>query len=231
MGMVETIPLLGPGDYAGLAVLLISWLAITWWIERETSAKPSVTVLMGRYRRDWMQEMVTREARNFDATILSNLRQGTAFFASGSLIALGGVLALAGNAEQLSSLVDEFDFVSQHAELWQLKLVAGALLLTHGFLKFVWSNRLFGYCAVIMAACPNDVEDPHVTIRARQAAEINIRAALNLNRGLRSVYYALTVLAWLLGWATFLVAVLAVTYVMWSREFASASRDILLDDS
>jgi uncharacterized membrane protein len=74
--------------------------------------------------------------------------------------------------------------------------------LTHAFLKFVWANRLFGYCAVVMAAVPNDITDNCATPRALQAAEINIRAAWNFNRGLRSIYYGLGTLAWLLGaWA------------------------------
>ena len=160
MEMMETLPLLVGGDYAALALLVLAWFGITWWIERRDCAKPSVTVLMERYRRDWMTEMIERENRGFDAATVANLRQGTAFFASGSLIALGGVLALAGNADQLTMLADEIAFLRQAGEVWQLKLVVGALLLTHGFLCFVWSNRLFGYCAVVIAACPNDPADP-----------------------------------------------------------------------
>ena len=229
MEMIETLPLLSHGDYAALAVLILAWAGITWLIERRSASKPSVTVLMERYRHDWMRAMAARENRGFDATILSNLRQGTAFFASGSLIALGGVLAIAGRADQLQVLAAQLNVLSQGGAVWQLKLVVAALLLTHGFLKFVWSNRLFGYCSVMMAAMPEGAEDPAARTRARQAAEINCRAAAHLNRGLRSVYYALTVLAWLMGWAALIAAVLAATWVLWHREFASSSRAVLLE--
>ena len=102
------------------------------------------------------------------------------------------------------------------------------MTVTNGFLKFVWSNRIFGYCSVMMAAVPNDPNDPEALIRASQAAELNIRAAINFNRGLRSMYFALGGLAWLVGSFAFIAATVAVIWLIWSREFASLPRDILL---
>jgi uncharacterized membrane protein len=112
--------------------------------------------------------------------------------------------------------------------IWQVKLGLVALLLTDGFLKFVWANRVFGYCSVMMAAVPNDPADPRCAPRAAQAAELNIRAAVNFNRGLRSMYFALGALAWLFGAIALIVATLFVVWIVWSREFASLPRDILL---
>ena len=104
------------------------------------------------------------------------------------------------------------------------------LLLMHAVFKFIWSNRLFGYCAVVMASVPNEVEDPRAIPRARQAAEINIRAATNFNRGLRSVYFALAGLAWILGPWGLMLAVAVTGWSVLSREFASTSRGVLLED-
>jgi uncharacterized membrane protein len=61
-----------------------------------------------------------------------------------------------------------------------------------------------------------------------KAAELNIRAAINFNRGLRSMYFALGGLAWLVGPVAFFIATVAVIWLVWSREFASLPRDILL---
>ncbi len=52
---------------------------------------------MKEYRRDWMRQFVTRQPRIFDATMIDSLRQGTAFFASACMIAIGGGVALIGN--------------------------------------------------------------------------------------------------------------------------------------
>lgn len=224
----DHIALLTLFDYAALWVIFLGWLGVGWWIERLRAKRPSVTVLMMAYRRDWMVQMVTRDPRIFDAQVLSSLRQGTAFFASTCVIAIGGVLALIGNAESLVGVAAELRDEDVPTVIWQLKLAPVALFLTSGFLKFVWANRLFGYSAVVMAAVPNDPSDPLAYPRAAQAAELNNRAALNFNRGLRAMYFALAALAWLLGAWALILATFGTIYLLWTREFASQSRDALI---
>lgn len=230
MTPLDRLSLLTPTDGAAVALLIAGWFCIGWWIERPNARRPSVTVLMAQYRRDWMVQMVTREPRIFDATILGSLRQGTSFFASTCVIAIGGVLALIGNAEQLAGVASDLTDRDIPTIIWEMKLALVALLLTDAFLKFVWSNRLFGYCAVVMAAVPNNVDDPRTIPGAARAAELNIRAAWNFNRGLRSMYFALAALAWLLGAVALILAVVATLWMLWSREFLSQSRDVLLGD-
>ncbi len=231
MTIVDIFGYFAPLDFAAVGFLLVSWLGMSWRVETSSFGRPSVTVLMVRYRREWMRQMVTREPRIFDATILSNLRQGTAFFASGCMIALGGVLALLGNTESLNKVAVDLSVIEAPEYVWRIKLLLVALLLTHGFLKFVWSNRLFGYCAVLMGAVPNDLEHPQVYDRAAQAAEINIRAAWNFNRGLRAVYFSLGALAWLLGPLFLIASTVVVNVTIWNREFSSKPRDILENDA
>ena len=229
MDMIESLPLLTRGDWAGLSVLTAVWWGATWIVEHPPGRRPSVTTLMDRHRHAWMRQMLTRDGRNFDAAIVGNLRQGTAFFASGSLFALGGVLALAGNSDRVAMLIENVPVASGSAGAWQVKLVVSALLLTHAFLSFVWSNRLFGYCAVIMAATPEDHTDPNAPRCATQAARLNIRAAHVLNRGLRSIYLALVTLAWLLGWEALLVALAGFALIIGWREFSPGAREVLTD--
>ncbi|TDL79809.1 DUF599 domain-containing protein [Palleronia sediminis] len=214
-------------DLAAVAFLLVSVWGIGWRIDREGARRPSVTVLMMRYRREWMTEMLTRDPRVFDASIIGILRQSTAFFASTSVIAIGGVLALIGNAERIDMVATELGERNSGTLVWQIKLALVAALLTSGFLRFVWSSRLYGYCAVVMAAAPNDPAAPNAPIRASQAAEINIRAASNFNRGLRYMYFALAALAWLVGPAALGAATAVTLWVIWSREFASKPHTIL----
>ncbi|GIT90055.1 membrane protein [Jannaschia pagri] len=219
-----------PLDLMALGFLLMAWAGSGWLIENPPAKRTSVTVLMRAYRHDWMVEMLTRQPRIFDAAILDSLRQGTTFMTSAAIIAVGGVLALAGNAERLDSIVMGVGIQGHPAVFWQVKLGVVALLLTYAVFKFIWSNRLFGYCAVVMASVPNDVEDPRALPRANKAAEINIRAALNFNRGLRSVYFAFTALAWVLGPWGLLIATAVTLRAVLSREFASTSRGVLLDE-
>ncbi|SNT74748.1 DUF599 domain-containing protein [Paracoccus seriniphilus] len=219
---------LGFADLSAVALLFIGWFAMGRVTEHPPASRPSVSVLMKQYRREWMLQFLTREPRIFDGGILSTLRDGTAFFASACMIATGGILALVSDTDQLRGLVRELDLEQGTAVLWEIKLLVAMFFVVNAFLKFAWAHRLFGYCAVMMAAVPNDVTDPSARDKALQAAELNITAARSFNAGLRSVYFALAGLAWLAGPLALLVATAVVLFVTWRREFASNSRQIIL---
>ncbi len=215
-------------DMAALVALIVAWLGIGLLIDHPPARYPSVTVLMKAYRRDWMRVFVTRVPRIFDATVIDSLRQGTAFFASTCLIAIGGCLALMGNIAAAETLAQGL-MVGSPA-LLQIKLMLVTAFLADALLKYVWAHRLFGYCSILMAAVPNDPADPTAFHRAAQAAEINITAARGFNRGLRSIYFALGALGWLLGPVPLMISTALTVAVLARREFASTSRRMLMDD-
>lgn len=230
MTLLDYFALMAPIDWVAAAAIIAAWQLIGWIIEHPTAKRPSVTVLMSQRRRDWMKVFVTREPRIFDGQIIASLRQGTAFFASTCLLAIGGVLALAGNPDPLTGVAEGVLEAAVPVLVWQLKLGLVALFLTNAFLKFVWANRIFGYCAVLMSSVPNDPADPIAYPRAAQAGELNVRAALNFNRGLRAMYFALGALGWLIGPLALIVSTVIVLWTLWSREFASIPRSILLKE-
>lgn len=228
MSWAAVLSLFSPLDFAAVTVLFCAWLGIGWRIEHPGSRRPSVSRLMAEYRREWMRQMVTRQPRIFDAQTLATLRQGTSFFASASMLAIGAVLAAIGNAEQLAGIAEDLSISRDPKFVWEVKLLVTMFFLTNAFLKFVWSHRLFGYCAVLMGAVPNDPADPVALPRASKAGEINITGARSYNQGLRSVYFALGSTAWLLGPYVLLGAVAVTFWVLWRREFASRSRLVLV---
>lgn len=228
MGLAELLDAFSTMDLASVALLGMCWLGVTPLIEHPPRRRPSTARLMARYRRAWMVAFVTREPRIFDSQIVSNLRQGTAFFASACMIAIGGGFALLGNAERLRGVAADLSLGTDPVIVWEVKLLVLLLIATNAFLKFVWAHRLFGYCAVLMAAVPNDATDPRALPRAAKAAEINVLAARSYNRGLRSIYFGIASAAWLAGPAALAAAVLFTLGVILRREFASQSRAVLL---
>ena len=218
---------LSPLDLIALATLLAAWLIVGWLIEHPPASRPSVSLIMQRYRHDWMRQFVTRQPRIFDATMIDNLRQSTAFFASASMIAIGGGVALIGNPGAVVGLARDLTLPTEPSGL-QLRGLLVVGLLANALLKFIWAHRLFGYCAILMAAVPNDPAAPDAMERALQAAEVNIHAAKNFNRGLRAIYFALGALGWLLGPIGMVATVTMVSGVLIRREFASQSRGIML---
>lgn len=173
--------------------------------------------------------MIERDVRIFDAQTISTLRQGTSFFASTCVIAIGGTLALMGNAEQIAGVAEDLTDARAPVIVWELKLLVIVLFLTNAFLKFVWSNRLFGYCSVVVGAAPNEPDHPNGPSFAHKAAELNIAAARSFNRGLRAIYFGLATVAWLAGPAALIAATIVTFIVIWRREFASQSRKVLLE--
>ncbi|WP_103334414.1 DUF599 domain-containing protein [Pseudotabrizicola formosa] len=214
-------------DGIALAVLIVMWAATGWLAEHPPASRPSVSALMATYRRDWMRQFVTRSPRIFDANIIDSLRQSTAFFASTSMIAIGGGVALIGNITTLEGLAQDLTLEPAGVRV-ELKIILVLLFLANALLKFVWAHRLFGYCAILMAAVPNDAADPLAYPRADQAAEINITAAKSFNRGLQSIYFALAAITWLLGPWSLIGATVVTCFVLLRREFASLSRKVML---
>ena len=231
--MFQTITqAIGPFSFTdGLAValLLIGWGVIGYLVEHEGKRR-STHSLIAVYRSRWMQEMVTRENRMLDAQILVSLRQGATFFTSATMIGIGGSVALLGQADTLQTLASDLGAgLSAPRVVWEAKLLLVVALLVSAFLKFVWSHRLFGYCAVVMAAVPVDQEHPEARRFAEKSAKLNTYAARSFNRGLRAIYFALAAMAWLLGAWAMIAATLVTLAVLYRREFNSQSRAALLD--
>ncbi|RPE67180.1 putative membrane protein [Pacificibacter maritimus] len=216
-------------DAIAVAFLLLSWIILGHFIEFPPKSRISTSVIMAEYRRKWMVQMITRQPRIFDATILDTLRQGTAFFASACMIAIGGGLAAISNAERLRGVAQDLAIDTPEIIL-EVKILVALAVITSAFLKFIWANRLFGYCGVVMASVPNDVSSPEALPRARKAGELNISAARAFNRGLRSIYFALGTLGWFLGPEALICTTLFTIFILVRREFASSSRAVLLGD-
>ncbi|WBU52166.1 DUF599 domain-containing protein [Paracoccus sp. SCSIO 75233] len=222
--------ILTPVDIAALSWLIVAWLGIGYLVQHPPAGRPSVSVLMVNYRHEWMRQFITREPRIFDSAILSTLREGTTFFASACMIAIGGGMALVGNPERLRQVAGELELGEGPTVLWQVKVITALFFVANALLKFIWSHRLFGYCAIMMASVPNDADDPLAKSRAHQAAEINVSAAKSYNIGLRNIYFALAALGWLIGPLGLVFATTVVLALTWRREFASHSRRVILRD-
>ena len=148
--------------------------------------------------------------------------------ASACMIAIGGGLALIGNTDQLAGVARQFDLEHVPALKWEIKIVLVLFFVANALLRFIWSHRLFGYCAILMASVPNDPNDPRAIPSAMQAAEINITAARSFNSGLRCVYFALAAVGWLAGPTALFLTTGYVIFITIRREFASHSRRAIM---
>ncbi|QFU18111.1 DUF599 family protein [Microvirga thermotolerans] len=214
-------------DVAALAFFLLAWFGYYAAVELTKAGGKSLNTIMDGYRYRWMAQAVIRENRIVDTTILGALMNGTAFFASTSLIAIGGVLALLRSADAVLPIFATLPFESAVTPLmWELKVIGLAVIFVYAFFKFAWSYRLFNYMAIIVGSIPvlradNREEAEHV---ARQAAAMNAVAGKHFNRGQRAFFFSLAYLGWFVNAYLFMAATACVLYVMWRRQFISDAR-------
>ncbi len=213
-------------DVLAAIFLVCCWIGVGWWVEDRPSHK-SASTLMTRYRMAWMREMARRDPRILDGGLLGGLQNSASFFASTSLLGLGGLLAMLGQADSLDVVAHTLPLSSETTpDGLRLRLIAPIFFISYAFFKFAWAQRLFGYCSVLIGATPewDATREAEIFAAADRAGNINSLAARSFNRGLRSLYFTLGSLAWLIGPLTLILATTAVVLMINRREFHSDSR-------
>ena len=158
-------------DWVALAVFVICWSGYSWLVDHSPWRERTLTVAMDRQRRVWMETMLRRDLRMVDTAIIAGLQNGTAFFASTSLLAIGAAFALLTTSEQVLGVVEDLPFgltVSRAA--WELKAVGMLAIYAYAFFKFQWSYRLFNYFSILIGAVPPAAERETAEARAQSNA-------------------------------------------------------------
>ena len=211
-------------DYFALGWFFLCWVCYTLMADHSRWSDKSITMAMNRYRLGWMQTMLRRDdPRIVDTTIQSSLLSGIAFFASTSIIVVGGLVAMLGATDKVVTILAEIPLVAQHSRaVWELKLLLLIGIFIYAFFKFAWSFRLLKYCAILIGAVPSrtEVDAAAEAFTERIASLIGIEG-VHFNQGLRAYFFALAALGWFLHPSLFMVATAWVTWVLYRREFRS----------
>ena len=213
-------------DIAALVWFLLVWRVFAWVTDHSKWSHLTLSSAMQEERRRWMRIMAEREVRILDGNIISGLQQSTSFFASTSLLAIGGGFGLLTAAEDIqSALQNSVLHITLSQELFYVKIVVLMSMYAYAFFKFGWSYRLFNYCAVMIAATP-ELGQPKSKENAEAAAEMNIEASRQFNYGLRSFFMAIPVLAWFVSPLAFAVVATVVMGALTRRQFWSEPRRV-----
>lgn len=214
-------------------VIAISWFAAGWilyayLLDHSQIAEKSLSAAMDKQRILWMRTMLQRELRIVDTSIMAGLQQGTAFFASTSIFAIGGTFALLNGAEEVLAIFSHLPYAIEMTRAeWETKVLGMLLVYAYAFFKFGWAYRLFNYASMLVGAVPTreHAETDYAKIAVESAAQMTILAGIHFNRGLRAFFFAMGFLGWFLGPEVFIVATTLVLLVLLRRQFFSASRD------
>jgi len=218
-------------DYAAMIFFVLAWFGYHAAVEFTPAGQRSLNKVMNQYRFRWMEQLVVRENRIVDTTIMASLMNGTAFFASTALIAIGGVLALLRSTNEVLPIFSELPFDMPLTRLgWEVKVIGLAIIFVYAFFKFAWSYRLFNYMAIIVGSVPvlREGNREEAQAVARQAGAMNVVAGKHFNRGQRAFFFSLAYLGWFISAYLFIAATAGVLFVMWRRQFISDARDAAL---
>ena len=174
-----------------------------------------------------MRQMLARQNRIVDTQITAALQNGNAFFASTSLIAVGGALTLLRSTDEMIAVFGALPFgiAATRAE-WETKTLGLAIIFVYAFFKFAWSYRLYNYVAIMVGAAPPAAERDTDAAKAfaEHTAVMITEAGRHFNRGQRAFFFALGYLGWFVGPVPLIATTAAILVVMWRRQFASDSR-------
>jgi uncharacterized membrane protein len=215
--------LLNPLDWLALAWFFALWIAYSRFAEWKGARVPSLLSQMGRFRHDWMSTLAEREVRIGDVSILTNLSNGSTFFASTTLLILGGLLALLGTTEKVASIVADLPFTRVQPErIWDLKILLLTGIFMFAFFKFTWSLRLYHFCSVMVGGAPAiDAPPAAREVFTRRATRTVTIAAESFNNGLRAYYFSVAAITWFLNPWAWMATTAWIVLILYHREFKS----------
>ena len=213
-------------DVTAVGFFALEWLVYAITLEHTAYGRDSLSARMHAYRETWVRNLLGREARMVDMQIMASLQNGTAFFASTSLIAIGGALALLRETGDALTVLGALPVnLSPSPALWEVKCIGLILIFIYTFFKFAWAYRLFNYVAILFGAMPPAGErgTPEAEAHVIRTTRLFESAGQHFNRGQRAFFFALGYLGWFISpWLLFITTA-AVVIVIWRRQFASTA--------
>ena len=212
-------------DWLAIAVFFAGWVGYVIFSKRLAQTRPSILATTNQWRRRWMRQTTYRENRIVDSAVTQSLSASPQFFASTSILIIGGLLASLGATEKASELVRDLPFAARTTVLvFDLKLALLAAIFVHAFFRFTWSLRQYSFGVIMVGAAPEArlfADDAQREVFADRAGRVMGLAAETFNDGLRAYYMSFAAVAWFFSPWAFMAATGLVLWVLYRREFHS----------
>lgn len=222
--LLAALPLL---DWASLGLFFLAWIGYAQFSKRHADGRGSLLAITNRVRRQWMLQLTYREMRVLDGAVSQALLSSPSFFASTTILIIGGLLAALGASEQTSALVLGLPFAVKTSTLvFDIKLALLTGIFVYAFFRFTWSMRQYTFGALLVASAPEAGQFAQLGPDAREefadrAGAVVGMAAEAFNDGLRGYYLAFPVVAWFFSPWALALSTAGVLYVLYQREFRS----------
>lgn len=213
-------------DWAALSLFFFGWVGYAQFASRRAKVERTLLASTNHFRMVWMKQVTYRDQRIVDAAVTQNLASSPSFWASTTILVLGGLLAVLGTSEKATELVKDLPFAARTTMLvFDIKIVVMLGVFVYAFFRFTWSMRVYSFGAILVGAAPNvEVFDSGQADReafVERAGKIMGMAAESFADGLRAYYMSFAVIGWFISPVAFALGTLAVLWVLYRREFRS----------
>jgi uncharacterized membrane protein len=213
-------------DLVALGAFIVAWGVYAYLNERSRLHHTGLNGIMDGYRELWMRRMLAREQRMVDMQIMAALQNGTAFFATTSLFAIGGALTILRASGEMTAIAADLPVgIETSRGLWEVKAIGLTVIFVYAFFKFAWAYRLYNYVAILLGATPmpENKDTPEAEAHVLRTARLFTTAGRHFNRGQRAFFFALGFLGWFAGPLVLMITTAIVVAVMWWRQYKSDS--------
>lgn len=215
----------------GVAIVLFFtvWIGHFYVVNSSRFRVNTISYIMAVQREKWMLNMVARDNSPIDAILQNGLQQGVLFFASTTVLLLGGLVAGLGAADAGVAVLAEIPASSTNTSFqWEVKVLLIVFIFVFAFFKFAWSYRLYNYILILIGASPSEANtdaqgltEESLKTYAKKLARLHALAAKHFTTGLNAYFFALAAFTWMFNAWLFIGATIWVALVLYRRTFRS----------
>jgi len=221
-------------DWVALALFFVAWAGYARFAHQRARTTPSLLALTNRERTRWMLQATWRDTRVIDGSVVQTLSASPSFFASTTILIIGGLLAVLSTTEKASEIVREIPFAARTSVLvFDLKVLLLTAIFVYAFFRFTWSLRQYGFGALLLGAAPlpeRYTDESARTAFATRAGRVMGLAAEAFNDGLRAYYMSFAAMGWFLSPWALMAGTAGVVFILYRREFHSDVLAVLAAD-
>ncbi len=228
---MHALPHLSAVDWVSLLIFFICWGGYAWFSEHSQRGAAGLIGTSRNYRMEWAFQMLARDVRVMDSTLIGNLMTSVSFYANTTIYIIAGLVAALGASDKLISITEDLPFGGAgNRELLEVKLMLVLASFVFAYFKFTWSLRQFNLLSILVGAAPvGQAGEPEIDSYARRVGGTNNLAGDDFNRGIRAYYFGLAGAGWLLSPFMLGLLALAVVIVLYRRDYRSPALHTLRD--
>ncbi|HEV7258276.1 MAG TPA: DUF599 family protein [Bosea sp. (in: a-proteobacteria)] len=220
-------------DVLALLVFLACWLGLAPFLRWRGKHSKIVAAAMVDHRRAWMGALLRRDIRIGDTAILTVITSTAGLFASTSVIVIGALLGVLFNLNLGRSAqppVANWLAVPAPTAL-DIKIVLVLVVAVYAFQSFTWAIRQANFAGVVIGAAPpaSGLDDATHERLSMTMGNIITGVAEAYDHGLRSYYFALAAVTWIISPALLLLASLGTVALILRRQAQSRTALALRD--